>query len=117
ILYRDVVQRSGIQKVDKIEKLKNFLLANLSNLLNYNNIAHQLNVSTDTISSYVREMERAYYIFPVPIFSYSLKKQQVNPKKIYCVDNGLRNVTGFRFSRDIGRLYENTVFLHLKRRI
>ena len=32
-----------------------------------------------------------------------------------CVDTGIRNAVGFRFSSDIGRLYENLVFLHLKR--
>jgi predicted AAA+ superfamily ATPase len=51
----------------------------------------------------------------MPIFSYSIKAQQINPKKIYCVDTGLRNAVGFRFSEDIGRIAENAVFVHLKR--
>lgn len=115
ILYRDVVKRSGIKKSDKIEQMKNYLLTNVSNLLNYNRIAAHLAISPDTAASYLHALEEAYYIFSVPLFSYSLKKQQVNPKKIYCVDNGIRNSAGFRFSRDAGRLYENTVFLALKR--
>ena len=115
ILYRDVVQRVGIQRVDKVESLKSFLLANISNLLSYNKVAKILGVSPDTIASYLHAMEEAYYFFQVPIFSYSLKKQQINPRKIYCVDTGIRNAVGFRFSSDIGRLYENLVFLHLKR--
>lgn len=61
-------------------------------------------------------MEESYFVFPVSMFSYSIKKQQINPKKIYCIDNGIRNSVGFKFSRDLGRLYENTVFLELNRR-
>lgn len=115
ILYRDVIERSNIQKVDKIEKLKAFLMSNVSNLVSYNKTANRLGISQDSVSSYVREMENAYYFFTVPRFSFSVKKQQVNPKKIYCIDTGLRNYVGFRFSEDVGRLYENTVFMHLKR--
>lgn len=115
ILYRDVIERSGIKKVDKMEKIKSYLIANLSNPINYTKLARRLSISSDTVSSYIKEMENAYFVFPIPYFSYSLKKQQINPKKIYCVDNGLRNYAGFRFSEDIGRLYENVVFLDLKR--
>jgi len=116
ILYRDVIKRSRINKPDKVEKLKNYLLSNFTNLLNYSKIGSHLNVSTDTVSSYIHRMEESYFFFSVPLFSYSVKKQQVNPKKIYCIDNGIRNSVGFKFSDDIGRLYENTVFLQLKRK-
>ncbi len=116
ILYRDVIQRGSINKPEKVEKLKSYLLANFTNLLNYNKIAKHLGVSSDTVSSYIHLMEESYFVFSVPLFSYSIKKQQFNPKKIYCIDNGIRNSTGFKFSDDIGRLYENTVFLELKRR-
>jgi len=115
ILYRDVIERSSINKPQKIEKLKNYLLTNLTNLLSYNKIGKHLGISTDTAERYVSEMEKAHYIFQVPIFAYSIKKQQTRPKKIYCVDNGLKNAIGFRFSRDVGKLYENAVFLDLKR--
>ncbi|HUW67970.1 MAG TPA: DUF4143 domain-containing protein [Candidatus Nanoarchaeia archaeon] len=61
-------------------------------------------------------LEDINLIYLVPIFSYSLKKQQVNPRKVYCIDNGLRNAVSFMFSKDEGRLAENLVFLELKRR-
>lgn len=116
ILYRDVVKRSGLTKVDKLEMMKNIALANISCLMNYHKVAKQLGVSTDTVSSYFHAMENANFIFPVSLHAFSLKKQQVNPKKIYCIDNGIRNAVGFRFSSDVGRLYENIVFLHLRRK-
>ena len=38
------------------------------------------------------------------------------PRKIYCIDNGLRNAVSFTFSKDLGRLAENLVFIELRRR-
>jgi len=37
------------------------------------------------------------------------------PRKAYCIDTGMRNAVSFRFSQDMGRLYENLVFLELNR--
>ncbi len=116
ILYRDVIAHGGITKPATVEKLKSYLLANFTNLLNYSTIAEHLAVAADTVTAYLAQMEASFFIFAVPLFAYSVKKQQINPKKIYCIDNGLRNAAGFKFSRDLGRLYENAVFLELKRR-
>jgi len=60
--------------------------------------------------------EDAYLLFTVPIFSYSLKVQEQNPRKLYTIDNGLRNAVSFKFSEDEGRLAENLVFIELKRK-
>ncbi|HJH28101.1 MAG TPA: ATP-binding protein, partial [Methanosarcinaceae archaeon] len=57
----------------------------------------------------------AYMIFFVKRFSYSLKEQEVNPRKVYAIDQGLRNTVSLKFSEDLGKLYENTVFLKLYR--
>jgi predicted AAA+ superfamily ATPase len=49
----------------------------------------------------------------VKVFSKSIKKQEKVPRKVYCIDCGLPNVVGLRFSENIGRLAENLVFLEL----
>lgn len=58
-------------------------------------------------------MQEAYLIYFINKFSYSLKKQEINPRKVYCIDSGLINIVGFRFIENFGRLYENLVFLSL----
>lgn len=55
-------------------------------------------------------------MFETQYFSYSLKAQSRNNKKIYCIDNGLRNAVSFRFSKDVGQLAENLVFVELLQR-
>jgi hypothetical protein len=44
-----------------------------------------------------------------------LKKQYVSSKKIYVVDNAMRNAVSFTFSSDRGRLLENLVYLEFRR--
>ena len=61
-------------------------------------------------------MEHAYLIFTLSKYDFSLKKQYTSNKKVYVIDNGLRNHVAFYFPEDKGHLLENAVFLELKRR-
>jgi len=51
----------------------------------------------------------------VPKFSYSIKKQIRNPKKVYDVDTGLYTHNTIKLTGDMGRRLENLVYLHLCR--
>ncbi|MBU4580303.1 DUF4143 domain-containing protein, partial [Patescibacteria group bacterium] len=55
-------------------------------------------------------------VFELYKYDFSLKKQFISDKKLYVIDNGLRNVISFYFSEDLGKSLENLVFLELKRR-
>ena len=55
-------------------------------------------------------------LFELYRYDYSLKKQYQSNKKIFVIDNGLRNAVSFRTGQDNGRLLENLVFIELKRR-
>ena len=55
-------------------------------------------------------------IFELYRYDNSLKKQYQSNKKIYVIDNGLRNAVSFRTGQDKGRMLENLVFIELKRR-
>jgi predicted AAA+ superfamily ATPase len=116
IVYRDIVKRREIRNVSKMEKMINFLLANMGNPVNFHNMSKLVGLSTDTVVEYVKYMEDAFFIFPVPVFSYSIKSQEISPKKVYCIDTGIRSTVGFKFSEDYGRTVENIVFVELKRR-
>jgi len=49
------------------------------------------------------------------VYDYSVKRQQIAPKKIYCIDTGLARAVGFAFSPNTGKLLENVVYLALRR--
>jgi predicted AAA+ superfamily ATPase len=58
-------------------------------------------------------MENSWLIFTLNRYSYSVKRQQIAPNMIYCIDTGMANSVGFRFSPNTGNLPENLVFLTL----
>lgn len=119
-IYKDLVDRYAIRNIDLLKKLSKYLLTNISNLFSvssyYKLINSENSISKETIYEYLSYLKEINLIFTVPIYSFSLKKQQVNQSKIYAIDNGLRNAVSFKFSEDEGRLAENLVFIELKRK-
>lgn len=117
ILYRDIVARYNISSAKNIKELALFLATNVSSLVSFNKLTSNLKLkSATTVKNYIDYLENAWLFFVVNVFDYSVKRQQIASKKVYMIDNGLRNAVGFKFSRDTGRLMENVVFLSLRRR-
>ena len=117
IIVRDIIARYGIRESKLIKELGIYLLTNVAKEFSFNNLRKIFNIgSTNTIISFISYFEDSYLFFTVPKFSYSLKKQLVNPKKIYSIDNGLTRANSISSSTDHGRLLENLVFQELKRR-
>jgi predicted AAA+ superfamily ATPase len=54
-------------------------------------------------------------VFTLNVYDYSVKRQQIAPKNIDCIDTGLVNDVGFGFSPNTGRLLGNLVFLTFRR--
>ncbi len=117
VLMRDIVNRFGIKNTAVLKKLAIYLLSNVGKEFSYNSLKKMFEVkSVQSIIDYISYLEDSYLIFTVPKFSYSYKKQQVNPKKIYSIDNGLSYANSVSFSKDKGRMLENQVFLHLRKK-
>ncbi|MFH1392723.1 MAG: ATP-binding protein, partial [bacterium] len=113
IISKDIVERHKIRKVEKLKTLAKYYLTNISSLIAFNRIKKFISLPIDTIERFSYFLTYPYLIFFAKKFAYSLKEQEVNPRKTYCIDTGLRNAVCFRFSEDIGKLYENLVFLKL----
>jgi hypothetical protein len=117
ILYRDIISRSGIREVKGFRQLVHYLFTNTANPASYNALKNTLGFkSVVSVRDYVGFLEEAYLVFEIFRYDFSLKKQYVNEKKLYCIDTGMRNATAFRFSDDNGRLLENLVLIELLRR-
>ncbi len=113
IIGRDVAERHKIRKLGKLKALARYYLTNFSSRISYRRIARFIGLSLDSVERFSGYMADAFIIFFVPKFSYSLKEQEVNPRNVYGIDSGLINIISFRFSENIGKLYENLVFLSL----
>ena len=117
IIQRDIVERYQIGEIKQLKELAKYLITNAGNLTTSNGLKKITEIgSVNTIIKYLSYLENAYLLFKVPYFSYSLKKQMVNPFKIYPIDVGLRNAVSFKFSKDSGRVYETIVAIELKRK-
>lgn len=72
-------------------------------------------IGKQSILDLEKNSQESYLFFFVPIFSYTIKDRTQYPRKSYLGD------TGFMYSisgkKDMGKLFENTVFLELKRRL
>ncbi len=117
ILYRDILVRNKIQNELEIRELGYFVAGNISKPISFNSLKSTINVKhVNTIKNYLKYFEDTYLVFLLTKFDYSVKKQIVNPKKLYFIDNALAKNISFRFSEDRGRFLENMVFIELKRR-
>lgn len=116
IIIKDICLRYKIKQAAKVKELAKFYLTNISKIISINRIKDYLGMNLETVQRYSEYLESGYLLRFVSKFDYSLKKQIANPKKIYCIDNGMRNTVAFRFSGDRGRLLENIVFNELIKR-
>ncbi|MHA1107324.1 MAG: ATP-binding protein [Promethearchaeota archaeon] len=115
IILKDIVERYNIRNTKLIKDLGIYLLSNATNLISHGSLSKVFDVSINTIKEYISFLESAYLFFRLNKFSYSYKKQFKTSSKIYSIDNGLINLVSFKFSENKGRLFENLVFLELKR--
>ena len=120
IVYKDIVDRYNITNRSLLKSLNKYCFTNIATLVSftklYNDFKSQgFKLSKDTIFNYLSHLEDAYAIFTLPIYRNSIKEEHRNPKKIYAIDNGFKKIFDFAIGQDMGKLYENIVYLHLRR--
>ncbi|OYD15768.1 hypothetical protein CH333_05020 [candidate division WOR-3 bacterium JGI_Cruoil_03_44_89] len=117
ILVRDIIFRYRLKFKETLKTLAIYLLTNTSSLTSLYSLKRAMGErSINTIKSYLSYLEESFLLFRLPFFSFSVKRQMLNPFKVYATDTGLRNAVSFQVSSDYGKLYENVVAVELKRR-
>lgn len=121
ILLKDVVAREGIRNIHFLESLIEFLADNVGNLFSANNIAKYMKsqrttVSTQAVLNYLKPLSNAFFVYKVSRFDINRLKIFEIGEKYYFEDLGLRNcIRGFDSRKDINKVMENAVYLHLIR--
>ena len=117
ILIRDIAIRNSIKDVNSLRALAVYLLSNIGNLVSAGKLVGMFDIkAASTFLDYFSFYQRSYLLEFIPIFSYSLKVQSRNPKKVYSMDLGLANEASANFSDNTGHKLENLIFLHLRRK-
>lgn len=121
IIYRDIIERHGIKNHALMKHLIKYCFSNMATIASitklYGDFKSQgFKLGKDTLFDYFSYLSDAFAVFNAPVFRNSVREEMRNPKKIYAVDNGFKSVYHVSLSPDYGRLYENTAFLHLRRK-
>jgi len=120
IVYKDIVDRYNIKNRSLLKHLNKYCFTNIATLVSFTKLFNEFKsqgykLGKDTLFDYISYLEDAYTLFPVPIYRNSVKEEQRNPKKIYAIDNGFKKIYDYAIGDDMSKLYENIVFLHLRR--
>lgn len=115
ILNRDIAVRYAVRDVNTLKKLAVYLISNIGKAVSGNNLKELFNIkSATTILEFFSYLESAYVVQFLSKFSYSLKTQIRNPKKVYAIDLGLFSENSIVFTEENGRRLENAVYLYLR---
>ena len=119
VVRRDIIERFKIRNEESLKALLRLLLNSTSYTISklYNTLKSlNFEVGKGTIQSYLSYIEDSYFIYSLPMFSFKIKNQLQYARKVYFVDTAFLNVLSARYTKNSGRLYENLVFIELKRR-
>jgi predicted AAA+ superfamily ATPase len=121
IIYKDIVKRYTIKDIAYLEKLMQYLAdivgspVSLRNIVDASVQAGWGDPSLATISNYLHYLQQPYLVHKVRRFDIKGKKILEHNEKYYFNDIGMRNFFKVDMQRDIGKLVENIVYLHLRK--
>lgn len=115
VLTRDIINPHRLRNSSEVEGLGLQVLADFTKTHTYRSLGRPQKLSAKTVKNYLNYFYQAYLFFESRHFSYKTKETQdvQKPRKIYVVDNGLRNFNVVVARRDWGQRAENVVFLEL----
>ena len=117
ILNKDIIIRHKIKFSKTLKDIATTLMSNTTSHVSFNKIKNIFKLkSVHTALDYLSFLEESFLFFLVPRFSYKAKERIIANRKIYAADTGMIDALSVNFSRDIGKIYENMVFLELIRR-
>jgi len=118
VVQRDIAERHKIDNDAALKTLLKLLLnssyitiSKLANSLKSMNIP----VGKSTINNYLSYIESSYFMNELYIYNQAVINQLQYPRKVYFVDTGFMTALSTKFSKNMGRLFENTVFHKLAR--
>ena len=117
ILTRDIAMRHSVRDTQTLRQLAVYLFSNAGNLVSANRMAGMFGIkSVTTFLAYFSYLSDAWLVAFIPQFSWSVKAQARNPKKIYATDTGFITEAATIFTDNLGARFENLIFLHLRRK-
>jgi uncharacterized protein len=117
-IQKDVRELAGVKNIGNFLKLLEILSLNHSNLCNVHALSHEVPMNHITLNKYLSVLEETFFISQVKPYYKNTLNALKKTKKIYFLDNGLRNYLLKNFQSldlrtDKGALTEAYVFQEL----
>ncbi|OGK49422.1 hypothetical protein A3A56_03470 [Candidatus Roizmanbacteria bacterium RIFCSPLOWO2_01_FULL_40_32] len=114
VVFKDILELELIENRKDALNLLKLLAHQMSNLINYAELANRLQIDVRTVKKYIEIFEQSFIIFRLYPFSKNKRDEIVKSPKIYFFDTGLRNALIKDFSdlllrTDRGALFENLI--------
>jgi len=111
-LFKDLLIWNKIKKSDKLVKLLQALAFQIGSEVSYHELGKTVGLNSETVESYIELLEKSYILYRIGSFSRNLRNELKKSKKIYFVDNGIRNAVIGNYNHielrnDAGALWEN----------
>jgi uncharacterized protein len=116
IIEKDIVQRYEVRDIKKIKEYYINLVTSIATNFSGYRAEKILDISQPTANKFFAYAEEVYLAQGISLFNYSYLKQKANSEKVYVIDSGIYRAVSFRFSENLGRIFENLVFLEYRRK-
>ncbi len=116
VIEKDIIQRYQVRDIRKLKEFCLNLYANAASHFSGYQAEKRQKISQPTANKFLEYAREVFLVQTTDCFSYSFTEQKANPYKVYAIDPGLYNAVSFRFSENLGRIFENVVYLALRRK-
>ena len=111
-LFKDILSFGEIKKPIVLEKLLKALALQVGNEVSFNELSQLVGADKETVEKYIDLLEKAFIIFRLNALNRNVRNEIKKGKKIYFIDNGIRNAVIGNFilwenRNDKGALWEN----------
>ncbi len=120
VIYRDIIERHNIKSPNVIKHMILSMIYNVGKPFAVNKFYNELksqgyHIGKDMLYEYADHIEDAYLAFTAASYDKSIRQVHTSPKKLYAIDPGMVRALTLDYESDLGRLFENIVYLDLKR--
>jgi len=116
VIEKDIIQRYRVRDIKKLKEFCLNLYANVATHFSGYQAEKRQKISQPTANKFLEYTREVFLVQTTDCFSYSFTEQKANPYKVYAIDPGLYNAVSFKFSENIGRIFENVIYLELRRK-
>jgi hypothetical protein len=121
LVIRDIVQKFKIRNTPLLEKIADYLMDNISNVVSANKMAHTLEsnkikTNDKTVGTYIGYLCNAFGFYRIRRYDIRGKKYLASNDKYYLADPSFRGARLGSKNQDYGRISENLVAIELLRR-